>query len=200
MLSKCPSWVVATVGATIVIIATATGSFVLHTLWEDIEAKRSTIAKAHRDLDQLWSHYHQADQRDTAADVFFGQALGNEGMERILLLSQAALYYRDAVSSMLAASGKRLHEQMPREFTRLEHELRVGDFINAYGELEYKMNELRRRSRTYLNEKSAEIREMESRVESVQASASSIYLANVFFNLLGFMITACKDLPLWRVR
>ena len=43
-----------------------------------------------------------------------------------------------------------------------------------------------------------QIRAVESRIESGQVRESWIYLAYVFFNLLGLMVTMCKDLPVWK--
>ncbi len=37
----------------------------------------------------------------------------------------------------------------------------------------------------------------ESRVESLQTRESWVCPAYVFFNLLGLMVTMCKDLPVW---
>ena len=175
MSSRYPSWIVAAVGVIIVIIATATGSLTLHTLWKEIGVIQSDIAKAHRELDRLWSSHHDADQREATADVFFGQALGNAeaAMERAILLRQVATYSRDAVFSILAASGISVHEQaraelrkhgveirtgdfinthdaLPEEFRKLVYEIQTGDFINAYSFLKIKINELRLFSRTYL--------------------------------------------------
>ena len=42
------------------------------------------------------------------------------------------------------------------------------------------------------------VRGTESRIKSLRSRESWIYLAYVFFNLLGLMVAMCKDLPVWR--
>ena len=98
---------------------------------------------------------------------------------------------------MWVASGKPVPEQTPAEIAALEDRLGKGD-IGGYAPLKAKIDELRLLSQSHLNGISAGIRAAEARIERLQGRESWIYLAYVFFNLLGLMVTMCKDLPVWR--
>ena len=113
MLSRIPSWAVAVAGAAIAIAATATSTMLLHQTRADITAVKSEIADTRRAVDRLWSSHLQADQRSTAADVFFAQALGSD-TSRSFLLEQAAYQLRGAVLSMWAASGEPVPDKSAR--------------------------------------------------------------------------------------
>ncbi len=64
--------------------------------------------------------------------------------------------------------------------------------------LKSEIDRLRLLSQTHISGRADDIRAAESRVESLQARESWVYLAYVFFNLLGLMVTMCKDLPVWK--
>lgn len=196
MLSRIPSWGVAVGGAAIAIFATATSTILLHQTRTSVTAERSEIAETYRKIDRLWSNHRQADQRSTAADVFFAQAIG-EKSSRATLLQLAAQHLRGAVLSMWVASGEPVPEQTPVAIAALEAKLSSGD-VNGYAPLKAKIDELRLRSQSHLNEMSAGIRAAEARIESLEARESTIYLTYVFFNLLGLIVAMCKDLPVWQ--
>ena len=198
MLSSIPSWAVAVAGAAIAIVATVTSTVLLHQSRASIAGERSEIAETYREVDRLWSSHRQADQRSTAADVFFAQAIGEES-SRELLLQLAAQQLRGAVLSMWVASGEPVPERTPAEIAELEARLGKGD-VGGYAPLKAKIDELRLLSQSHLNEKSARIRAGEARIEALEARESAIYLAYVFFNLLGLMVAMCKDLPVWRTQ
>ena len=103
MLLRIPSWAVAVVGASIVIVATATSSTLLHQTRTGIISAQSEIAEIRRGFDRQWSNHLQADQRSTAADSFLAQALGSSAGQSFLL-GQAAYQLRGAVLSMWAAA------------------------------------------------------------------------------------------------
>ena len=178
------------------IVATATSFILLYESRESIAAVRAGIAEKRRQIDRLWSNHRQADQRATAADVFFGQAIGTES-ERLVLLQLAALQLRGAVLSMWVASGRPVPEQTPAEISALEVRLGKGD-VGAYGPFKSEIDGLRLLSQPHLNGMSAGICAAEARIEVLQVRESWFYLAYVFFNLLGLMIAMCKDLPVWR--
>ena len=196
MLSKIPSWAVAVAGGVIVIAATATSTMLLYQIRTDINAMKSEIADTRRAADRLWSNHRQADQRSTSADVFFGQALGSD-TSRSFLLEQAAHQLRGAVLSMWAASGEPVPDKPPETIAAAERQLRAGD-ARGYGSLKNEIDRLRLLSQKHINKRAGDIRAAESRVESLQARQSWVYLAYVFFNLLGLMVTMCKDLPVWK--
>ena len=175
MLSRIPSWVVAVTGAAIVIVATGTSSTLLYQTRADIGDVRSEIAETSQEVDRLWSNHRQADQRSTAADIFFAQALG-EDSSRLVLLQLAAQQLRGAVLSMWVASGKPVPEQTPVEIAALEDRLGKGD-IGGYAPLKAKIDELRLLSQSHLNGISAGIRAAEARIERLQGRESWIYLA-----------------------
>lgn len=60
------------------------------------------------------------------------------------------------------------------------------------------IDRLRQGSQSQINGLAESIRAAESRVVSGQTCEARIYLAYVFFNLLGLMVTMCKDLPIWK--
>lgn len=196
MLSRIPSWAVAVVGASIVIVATATSSTLLHQTRTSISSAQSEIAEMRREVDRQWSSHLQADQRSTAADSFFAQALGSSSSQSFLL-QQAAYQLRGAVLSMWAASGEPVPDKPPEEITTFEEQLRKGN-PDGYASLKAEIDRLRLLSQTRLNALSSETRAAESRISSLQTRESWIYLAYVSFNLLGLMVTMCKDLPVWR--
>ena len=196
MLSRIPSWAVAVAGAAIAIAATATSTMLLHQTRADITAVKSEIADTRRAVDRLWSNHLQADQRSTAADVFFAQALGSD-TSRSFLLEQAAYQLRGAVLSMWAASGEPVPDKTPDPIAAAELLLREGN-ASGYVSLKSEIDRLRLLSQTHISGRADDIRAAESRVESLQARELWIYLAYVFFNLLGLMVTMCKDLPVWK--
>lgn len=196
MLSNIPSWAVGLTGAAIAIAATVTSSTLLYGTRADTAAVRSQIADTRRTVDRLWSSHRQADQRSTAAGMFFGQALG-PGPDRSFLLEQAAHQLRGAVLSMWAASGEPVPEQVPEPVAEAEHRLREGD-ARGYVFLVSEIERLRSLSQSHINGLFDDTRSAESRIESLQSRELWIYLAYVFFNVLGLIVTMCKDLPLWR--
>ena len=196
MLSKIPSWAVGVAGAAIAIVATVTSTTLLYQTRTDIADVRSELADTRSTVDRLWSSHRQADQRSTAADMFVAQALG-PGPGRAFLLEQAAHQLRGAVLSMWAASGESVPDTPPAAVAAAEERLRNGD-TGGYASLRSEIDRQRLLSRSHLNGLADEIRAFEARIESLQASESWLYLAYVFFNLLGLMVTMCKDLPVWR--
>ncbi len=60
------------------------------------------------------------------------------------------------------------------------------------------IDRLRLLSQTHIGGRADDSRAAESRGESLQARESWVYLAYVFFNLLGLMVTMGKDLPVWK--
>ena len=99
--------------------------------------------------------------------------------------------------SMWAASGEPVPDIPTEAIAAAEELLREGN-TNGYVSLKSEINRLRLLSQTHINERAADIRAAESRVEALQARESRVYLAYVFFNLLGLMVTMCKDLPVWK--
>ena len=128
--------------------------------------------------------------------MFVAQALG-PGAGRAFLLEQAAYQLRGAVLSMWAASGESVPDTPPTAVAAADERLRNGD-TDGYTSLRSEIDRLRLLSRLHLNGLADGIRASETRIESLQASESWLYLAYVFFNLLGLMVTMCKDLPVWR--
>ena len=196
MLSKIPSWTVAVAGAAIVIVATATSSILLYETRADIRQAQREISEMRRKVDRLWGNHLQADQRSTAANVFFAQALAPSA-NRSFLLQQAAYQLRGAVLSMKVASGEKVPDEVPAEIAAFEKQLGEGD-VRGYSSFKQEIDRLRLGSQSRLNGLADDIRAAEARIESGQAWESWIYLAYVFFNLLGLMVTMCKDLPVWR--
>ena len=159
---------------------------------------KSKIADTRRVVDNLWSSHLQADQRSTAADVFFAQALVTDSNHQSsFLLEQAAYQLRGAVLSMWAASGESVPDNPPKWIVEAQHLLLEGD-TNGYVELKSEINRLRLLSQKHINGQANDIRTVETRIESVEARESWIYLAYVFFNLFGLMVTMCKDIPVWK--
>ena len=195
MISRIPSWAVAVTGALIVIMATAISAIMLHGVRQNVEKARSEITDERRKIDRLWSNHRQADQRATTADIFFAEALGEKSNTRFLL-DQAAAQLRGAVLSMWAASGQEVPDDTPKNIETLEGKLRQGD-LSAYSGLQSEINRLRLLSASYINQVSSSIHSGESRIETLEARQSAIYLAYVFFNLFGLIVTTCKDLPVW---
>ena len=196
MQSKIPSWVVAVAGAAIVIVATATSSTLLYQTRAAVSVAQSEIAEMRRKVDRLWGSHLQADQRSAAADVFFAQALA-PSTNRSFLLQQAAFQLRGAVLSMWAASGEAVPDKIPAEIAAFEKQLGDGD-ARGYASLKKEIDRLRLGSQSHLNGLGDDIRALESSIASEQVRESWIYLAFVFFNLLGLMVTMCKDLPVWK--
>ena len=196
MISSVPSWAVTIAGASIVVIATFTSSTVLYQIRENVTKARSEIADDRHRIDRLWSSHRQADQRATAADIFLAEALG-ESSSTPFLLEQAAYQLRGALLSMWAASGQDIPDDPPKNIEILEGKLRQGD-LSAYEGLKSEINRLRLLSQSYINQISSDIRSVESGLEALEARQSAIYLAYVFFNLFGLIVTMCKDLPVWR--
>ena len=199
MLSKIPSWAVAVTGGAIVIAATATSTMLLHQARLDITAVKSEIAETRNAVDRLWDSHLQADHRSTAADVFFARALESDTSQKVrsFLFKQAAEHLRGAVLSMWAASGEPVPDKSPETIAAAEQLLREGN-TDGYVSLKSEINRLRLLSQTHINGRTADVRAAESRVEALQARESHVYLAYVFFNLLGLMVTMCKDLPVWK--
>ena len=198
MPSKIPSWAVAVAGAAIAIAATATSTTLLHQTRGDITAMKSKIADTRREVDRLWSSHLQADQRATTADVFFAQALGADASHQSFLLEQSAYQLRGAVLSMWAASGESVPDYPPEAIAEAERLLSEG-VRNGYVSLKLEIDRLRLLSQKHISGRADNIRAAESRIDSLQARESWIYLAYVFFNILGLMITMCKDIPVWKV-
>lgn len=98
---------------------------------------------------------------------------------------------------MWAASGEPVPDEPPEEIATFEEQLRKGN-ADGYASLKAEIDRLRLLSQTRLNALSSETRAAESRIASLQTRESWVYLAYVFFNLLGLMVTMCKDLPVWR--
>ena len=197
MLSRIPSWAVAVVGASIVIVATATSSTLLHQT-PSISSAQSEIAQMRREVDRQGSSHLQADQRSTAADSFFAQALGSNSSQSFLL-QQAAYQLRGAVVSMWAASGEPVPDEPPEEIATFEEQLQKGD-ADGYASLKAESDRLRLLWQTRLDALSSGTRAAETRIASLQTCQSWVYLAYVFFNLLGLMTTMCKDLPCGKTR
>ena len=197
MLSKIPSWAVAVAGAAIVIIATATSTIVPHQTRKSINVMQLEIVETRRAVDRLWSSHLQADQRSASADVFFAQALGSD-IGQGFLLEQAASQLAGAVLSMMAASGEPVPDVLPATIAA-EKRLLVDGKAQGYVSLKSEIERLRLRSQRHINGRVDEIPAKESLVESLQARESRVFLAYVFCNLLGLLVTMCKDLPVWKV-
>ena len=93
MASRIPSWVVSVVGAIIVIAATVLSSTSLQETRRLIAEKRSEITAGQQEVDALWNSHRQADERATAADIFYAGALG-ENSNTSFLLKLTAEYFK----------------------------------------------------------------------------------------------------------
>ena len=196
MLSRIPSWVVAVTGAATVIVATATSSILLQQTKAAIQEAKSKVTDIRSKKDLAWSSHLLADQRSTAADVFIAEALGGSS-NAPFLLNQATLQIRGAVMAMWAATDEEMPDESPEWLQILEAALLEGN-LPAYTGLKSEINKLRLRSQSYVNQLATDIRSAESRIESLETQEYSVYMAYVFFNLIGLIIAMCKDLPLWR--
>ena len=197
MPSMIPSWAIAIAGAVIAIAATAISSTLLYHIQGDIAAIKSEISDARIASDRLWRSHLQADQRSTTADVFLAHALGAEASHQSFLHEQAANQLFGAVLSMWAASGEPVPDGPPNAIVEAKRQLHEGD-VEGYVLLKSKIDQLRLLSQEHINGQADDIQAAESRIESLQVRESRIYLAYVFFNLLGLMVTMCKDLPVWK--
>lgn len=198
MMSRIPSWAVAIAGALILIVATATSSILLHKTKERTTSIRSELKTLREQKDLFWSSHLLADQRSTAADIFFGQALG-VGSNIAFLLGQTAGHLQGAVLAMWAASGEPVPAVPPKKIQSLHNDLRKGNqLLSAYMGLKSEIDRLRLLSQSHVNRLSSDIDAKESVIQSLESRETSIYLAHIFFNLLGFIVTVCKDLPVWR--
>ena len=178
MLSKISSWTVAVAGAAIVIVATATSSILLHETRVDVAQAQMKVSETRRTVDRLWGNHLQADQRSTAADVFFAQALLSSA-NRSFLLGKAAYQLRGAALSMRAASGESVSDEVAAEIAAFEKQLGEGD-ARGYVSLKEEIDRLRLGSQDRINGLADEIRVMEARVEAGRTRESWIYLAYVF--------------------
>ena len=128
--------------------------------------------------------------------MFFAQAFA-PNPNRGVLLQQSAYQLRGAALSMRAASREPVPDATPEDIAAFEKQLSEGD-ARGYVSLKAEIDRLRLLSQSRLNALSDEARAAGSRIESWRARESWVYLAYVFFNLLGLMVTMCKDLPVWR--
>lgn len=200
MLSRIPSWVVAVAGATIIIVATATSSTILHKTQTRIGETVSEIAQASSQFDRMWSSHLISDRRSAAADSLFGQALGSDSREaQNFLLKQTGYHLRGSLLAMMLAAEANVSDSTPTEITDLEKELERGNYraFNAFKDM---IDKLRLRSQKVLNDKGSTIRELQKNMQLLRRQESILYLAVVFFNLLGLIVVMCKDLPIWRVQ
>ena len=196
MLSKIPSWAVAAVGASIVVIATAISSTLLYQIRDSVKEASTEIAETRRGVDRLWSNHLVAEQRSTTGDIFFAQAmLQDQNLE--FLQERAAYLLWSGAFSMWVASGEPEPERTQEKLLAHKELLAQGE-TSAYSALKGEINRFRELSATYINEQTAKIRAAESSIESLQAYEYFLYMAYVFFNLLGLMVTMCKDLPVWK--
>ncbi|MDE0029451.1 MAG: hypothetical protein OXU42_08650 [Deltaproteobacteria bacterium] len=199
MVSKIPSWAVGLTGALIAIIATITSATLLHQTRTRITAATSEVAEMRNRSDTLWSSHRLADQRSTAADVFLAMALAQRSDTEALpvLLQQTAAQLQGAVLAMSAASGEAVPDEPPEEIQRLYAALLAGD-LNGYASLRAEIDERRLLSQSTINQLASDVGSTELRIDSLRARESTLYLAYVFLNLLGLMVTMCKDLPVWK--
>ena len=72
--------------------------------------------------------------------------------------------------------------------------------VNGYYRLKSEIDRFRELSANYINDQIGVIMPLESIVEALRARESFLYMTYVFFNLLGLMITMCKDLPVWKLK
>ena len=151
MMSRIPSWAVGIAGALILIVATATSSVLLHNTKERITKIRSGV-KTLRDQKNLsWSSHLLADQRSTAGDIFFGQALGI-GPNKAFLLGETAGHLQGAVLAMWAASGEPVPDDPPKKIQSLHDDLSKGmQTLYAYLGLKAEIDRLRLLSRSHVN-------------------------------------------------
>ena len=203
MFSRIPSWVVGLVGALVVIVATITSAISLHSTRADITSSRSEIATLRDRVDSLWSSHRLADQRSTAADVFLAMALrenrndASDASTLSVLLDQAAGQLQGAVLAMSAASGETVPDEPPDDIRNFYAALLSGD-LSGYTGLKSEIDRLRLLSQSTINQISTNVSSVELHIDSLEARESTLYMAYVFFNLLGLMITMCKDLPVWK--
>lgn len=198
MASRIPSWAVSVVGAIIVITATGLSSTSLQETRRLIVEKRSEITGGQQEVDTLWNSHRQADERTTAADIFYAEALG-QNSNTSFLLGLTADYFMGAVLSMYAAAKhpEQVPDVPPEDIVSFLSMLRKGDH-DAYLGLKSEINELRFESIRFINKLSEDIRSAESRVHLLEAQEARIYFTHVFFNLLGLIVVMCKDLPVWK--
>lgn len=196
MLSRIPSWVAGVTGAVIAIAATITSSTLLHQTRGEIADVGSEIADKRDSVNRLWSNHRRADQQSTAADMFLAQALAPSPGQSFLL-ERTAYHMMGAVLSMRTASGEPVPDETPETIAEAMELLGKGDAA-GYETLRSEIDRLRLLSQSHLNDLANETQSAEARIESLRARESWLYLAYVFFNLLGLMVVMCKDLPVWR--
>jgi hypothetical protein len=201
MPSKIPSWAVAVAGATIVLVATATSSTILYQKQKEIEEATLSVASERRKIDHLWNNHLLADHRSGVADSLFGQALNSSQVAtRDFLLQQVGYYLRGSSLAMTAAAGIQVNNETPETVANVEHAFHAdGDYQEAFKKFKKMINDLRLKSQSYIGEKSQKIYNLQVQIDALHRQKAILYLAVVFFNLLGLIVVMCKDLPVWRV-
>lgn len=196
MLSRIPSWAFAIAGPAIVIIATAITSPLLYQTQESIKQGTAEIAEARREVDRLWSNHLLAEQKSTAGDLFFAQVKGGNQNSGFLYRSAAYQLWKAALLMWIAA-GEPEPDDTQEKLLSFRRMLTEGD-SNGYDILKSEINRLRELSAQYINKQTAEIRNTQARMQSLNVRETRLYLAYLFFNVLGLMVTMCKDLPVWK--
>ena len=193
MLSTIPSWVVAVTGAVTVIAATATSSILLYQNKKRITEARSEAENMQVSKDRAWNQHLLAEQRYNNA-ILMELIRGVAGNADPLLLKRTISPLRDAVLAMWNTQ-----ERIKEDPTKGPEEAVRVDYEEEWHRLEGAYEQLKLSSVSYINGINENIKSIESEhIKPLERDELLIYMSYVFFNLLGLIITMCKDLPIWR--
>ena len=195
-----PSWVVGTAGAVIVILSTAITTISLAEIRSKLGATRSEVATVQDQIQSAWNNHLLSERRSTSADALLAMALRDEaGSADILFaLRRVADHLQGAVLAMWVASGDSLPDESPQGIRESTAKLAAGD-LSGYAVLRSSIDSLQLQVQQRINTELAErLSEKNELLSKLEARESQHYLWYVSMNLLGLIVTMCKDLPMWK--
>ena len=193
MLSTIPSWAVALTGAIILIIGTLVNSILLYENKKRIIEAKLVAENMQVLKDRAWDQHLLAEQRYDNATLMelIREVAGNADPP---LLKRTISRLRGAVFAMW-----KTQEKIREDPTKGSEEGVRVDYKEEWHRLDSAYGKLKDSSVLYINQINVNIKSIESeRIKPLERYELLIYMSYVFFNLLGLLITMCKDLPVWK--
>lgn len=186
-----PSWIVAAIGASLVILGTIWNYFYVSSLDEKLRDTGDELTKNKNELSSLWDNYKLSEFRKLFADIFVTQ-LQTDNPAKKFLLDNVANYLMGALLAMYTATDLEPPTVEPGDINLL----RQND-VSAYGRINAKIQSLQPEFMRAVKARKSKIDSlttMKDCLDLKKKKSEKIYMS---LNILGLIIVLMKDLPIW---
>ena len=199
---KIPSWWPVFLGTCIVAVSTTISTTGLLSWQPEINEKRSNLSKYRNMRELIWDMRQQGDEQETTANLFAALESGRAKKEDKLPTLFAKIAEGDLTKRYLNASLSSMKAAYESTVTTQGSGLDsldaiLAELVDKHRNIREQIRKYRKRSTRKLEGLNAKIVKEEKALTRLSKKESKMQVVWSLFGVLGFVITMCKDLPIF---